>query len=241
MGVHNSKIEDTIEELNILNKNLNDFVYRVSHDLRSPLNSIKALVSFIEQESTEKSTLEYLKMIKNSIYRLDESIKNNLKYSRNIFSELELCEISLEKSFKDAIDLFYSKIKIARINIQIDIDQQGVFFSDKLRLNSLLENLIDNAIKYQKKDEINKTIIIKGICDDQKFRFVITDNGIGISPVYHDKIFEMFFRLPGLVEGSGIGLYIVKQTVETLQGYIEVKSEEENGTSVIVELKNFKQ
>lgn len=241
MGVQNSKIKDTIEELNILNKNLNDFVYRVSHDLRSPLNSIKALVSFIEQESIEKSTLEYLKMIKNSIYRLDESIKNNLKYSRNIFSELELTQIPLDKLFKDAIDLFYSKIKIARINIQIDIDQQGVFFSDKLRLNSLLENLIDNAIKYQKKDEINKTIIIKGICDDQKFRFVITDNGIGISPVYHDKIFEMFFRLPGLVEGSGIGLYIVKQTVETLQGYIEVNSEEENGTSVIVELKNFKQ
>jgi len=241
MRVQNSKIKDTIEELNILNKNLNDFVYRVSHDLRSPLNSIKALVSFIEQESIEKSTLEYLKMIKNSIYRLDESIKNNLKYSRNIFSELELTQIPLDKLFKDAIDLFYSKIKIAQINIQIDIDQQGVFFSDKLRLNSLLENLIDNAIKYQKKDEINKTIIIKGICDDQKFRFVITDNGIGISPVYHDKIFEMFFRLPGLVEGSGIGLYIVKQTVETLQGYIEVNSEEENGTSVIVELKNFKQ
>lgn len=240
MVLHNSQLKQEVEKLNTLNENLNEFIYKVSHDLRSPLNSIKGLITFIEQETTEKSTLEYVAMIKNCIFRLDESIRNNLKYSKNNFLELELSEISLEKSFRDIIDLFYSKIKLLGINFQIDIDQQGPFFSDKFRLNSLLENLIDNAIKYQKKDEINKTILIKGFSDKEKVRFVISDNGIGISPAYHNRIFEMFFRLPSVVEGSGIGLYIVKQTVQTLQGSIEIKSEQNQGTSVIIELKNLK-
>jgi len=240
MNLQSNQIKNEIENLTSLNKSLKDFVYRVSHDLQSPLNAIKGLVSFIELEGESENTSEYLGMIKICLDRLDESIKNNLQYSKNNFLDLDLTEISLRKTFKDATDVFFSRIRSSGIKLQIDIDQKAPFFSDKFRLNSLLVNLIDNAIKYQKKDEVNKSIIIKGVSDDEKFRFIISDNGIGISPMYHDRIFEMFFRLSGLAEGYGVGLYIVKETIETLQGLIEVKSDGMNGTTIVVELKNFK-
>jgi signal transduction histidine kinase len=107
-------------------------------------------------------------------------------------------------------------------------------------LNTLLENLISNAIKYHKINQTDSFIKIIGQSDQNKLLLSIIDNGIGIAPEHHKKIFDMFFRLSGNKNGSGIGLYIVKDTVQILGGSIQVHSEEGKGTTFNIILKNLK-
>jgi signal transduction histidine kinase len=125
------------------------------------------------------------------------------------------------------------------IRYEVQIDEQQTFYTDRLRLSTILKNLISNAIKYHKKEEADRFVKIVGYSDQENLHLSIRDNGIGIDPAYHQKIFEMFFRLSGK-DGSGIGLYIVKDAIEMLQGTIEVQSEKGAGTTFNITLKNLK-
>jgi PAS domain S-box-containing protein len=233
-------LEKQNKELVKTNAELDRFVYSVSHDLRSPLTSILGLLSFIEGESQEPDTLEHAEMIHKSIDRLDEFIKNILSYSRNNRTGLEVEQISLQETALDIVDSLQSMREAIGIDYEIDIEEQHPFFTDRLRFNNILENLISNAIKHHKKDISGRYIKITGQSDTEKLQFSIADNGIGIAPAYHQKIFDMFFRLSGKKDGSGIGLYIVKDTIEILQGSIEIQSEKGIGTTFTITLKNLK-
>jgi PAS domain S-box-containing protein len=236
--------EERLEQQNLelikTNSELDRFVYSVSHDLRSPLTSVLGLISFIEEESQETDTIEHVKMIRNSINRLDEFIKNILSYSRNKRTGLEIIEIPLQKTILDIVDSLNSMEEAKGIHFEIDIQEKKPFYSDSLRFNTILENLISNAVKYHKKNKTDSYIKIIGKSDNKKLQLTIVDNGIGIDSAHHNKIFDMFFRLSGKKEGSGIGLYIVKETVEKLKGSIQVESELETGTTFIIKLKNLK-
>jgi PAS domain S-box-containing protein len=230
----------TNTELLKTNTELDRFVYSVSHDLRSPLTSILGLISFIEEESLEYDTLEHIKMIKNSVNRLDEFIKNILSYSRNNRTGLDIVQISLQKTTTEIVNSLSSMKEADGIHFEIDINENYPFFTDQLRLNTLLENLISNAIKYHKTDQKDSFIKIRGHTYKEKLVLSITDNGIGIAHEHHDKIFDMFFRLSGKKNGSGIGLYIVKDTVQILKGTIKVLSEVGKGSTFNITLKNLK-
>lgn len=233
-------LEQDNEELVKTNAELDRFVYSVSHDLRSPLMAILGLISFIEEESMETNTLKHVKMIRNGINRLDEYIKNILDYSRNNRTVLEVKKVPLQKTVTAVVDSLRSIKEAKRIHFEIDIKELQPFYSDSLRFNTIMENIISNAIKYHKEAESSNYIKITGQSDHDKLQISIADNGIGIAPAYHNKIFDMFFRLSGEKDGSGIGLYIVKDTVKILQGSIQVQSEKGIGTTFIVTLKNFK-
>ena len=230
----------TNTELTKTNRELDRFVYSVSHDLRSPLTSILGLISFIEEESLEKDTLEHVGMIRCSVNRLDEFIKNILSYSRNNRTGLDIVQIPLQKTTTEIVNSLRCIKDAEKILFEIDIKEQQPFYSDRLRLNTLLENLISNAIKYHKTNQTDSFIKIIGQSNHEKLFLSIIDNGIGIAPKHHDKIFDMFFRLSGKSDGSGIGLYIVKDTIQILQGSIEVHSEEGKGTTFNITLKNLK-
>jgi PAS domain S-box-containing protein len=234
------KLEQQNLELIKTNSELDRFVYSVSHDLRSPLTSVLGLISFIEEESLETDTLEHVKMIRNSINRLDEFIKNILSYSRNKRTGLEVKKIPLQKTILDIVDSLHSMEEAKGIHFEIDIQEKMPFYSDSLRFNTILENLISNAVKYHKKNQTDSYIKIIGKSNNKKLQLSIVDNGIGIDSAHHNKIFDMFFRLSGKTEGSGIGLYIVKETVQKLEGSIQVESELGTGTTFIITLKNLK-
>lgn len=222
------------------NTELDRFVYSVSHDLRSPLTSITGLISFIEEESQEADTLEHIGMIRNSVNRLDEFIKNILCYSRNNRTGLDVVHIPILQTATEIIDSLKGMKEAEDIHFEIDIKEKQPFFSDQLRLNTLLENLISNAIKYQKTNQTNSFIKIIGHTTHEELILSITDNGIGIAPEHHNTIFDMFFRLSGNKNGSGIGLYIVKDTVQILRGSIQVLSVEGKGSTFNITLKNLK-
>lgn len=229
------------KELVKTNQELDRFVYSVSHDLRSPLTSILGLISFIEEDSRESDTLEQIKMIRTSINRLDGFIKNILSYSQNNRTGLESQKIPIKKTIHEIVNSV-SNIKEAKgISFQIDIDEQKPFYSDWQRFNTILENLISNAIKHHTQEVSGRYLKLTGTIDDEELKLSISDNGIGIDAAYHKKIFDMFYRLPGSTSGSGFGLYIVKESLNKIHGTIEVQSEKGVGTTFIITLKNLKE
>ncbi|TDO73156.1 PAS domain S-box-containing protein [Flavobacterium chryseum] len=233
-------LEKRNRELIKTNSELDRFVYSVSHDLRSPLTSILGLLSFIEAESLEADTLKHAEMIRSSVNRLDDFIKNILSYSRNKRSGVEVEKISVNETLFDIVDSLQCITEAKGIRYEIKVEEQQPFYTDRLRFNTILENLISNAIKYHKKEETGRYIKITGHSDHEKLYITIADNGIGIDPEYHQKIYEMFFRLSGKKDGSGIGLYIVKDAIEILDGSIEIQSAKGTGTTFIIKLKNLK-
>lgn len=226
-------------ELIKTNLELDRFVYSVSHDLRSPLTSILGLINFIEEDSIEPDTLEHVKMIKGNVNRLDTSIKNILSYSHNNRAGIEVSELQVQEIVNDTIhSLSYMK-NAEGISFEVDIKEIYPFHSDALRFMTIIENLVSNAIKYHTSAASGRFIHVKGTVLKGYLEFTVQDNGIGIAKNNHEKIFDMFYRLSGSIPGSGIGLYLVKETIEKLEGSITIASEEGTGTAFTVRLKNL--
>ncbi|WP_371568741.1 sensor histidine kinase [Flavobacterium frigidarium] len=230
----------TNDELIKANAELDRFVYSVSHDLRSPLTSVLGLLSIIEDETEEADTLEHALMIKTSINRLDDFIKNILNYSRNNRTEIFIEEIKILQIITSVVRSTENNKQAKGIHFEVKNDITTNFHSDALRFTTILENIISNAVKYHNPAVRKRFIKISVSCNDVELVLTIEDNGVGIAPEFHEKIFEMFFRLPGEAEGSGIGLYIVKETVEKLHGNIQITSNLGQGTTLLIRLKNFK-
>ena len=244
----NEEKENRATELSISNKELvktntelDRFVYSVSHDLRSPLTSILGLISLIEEDSREPETLEQVKMIRESINRLDGFIKNIMSYSQNNRTGLETVKIPIEKTINEIVNSVRNIKEAKGILFQIGIDEQQPFYSDWQRFNTIMENLISNAIKYHTNEATGRYLNVTGTADSEGLKLSISDNGIGIDAPYHDKIFDMFYRLSSKTSGSGFGLYIVKETLEKMQGNIEVQSEKGVGSTFIITLKNLRE
>lgn len=127
----------------------------------------------------------------------------------------------------------------ARVTLEMDIDEQIPFYSDFPRIEIVIENLISNAIKFQDITKPIRFIRIIGKTDKDFLVLRFSDNGIGISPQYHEKIFEMFFRLASKLSGSGIGLFVVNEIVTRLNGSISLESELGRGTDILIKIPNL--
>ncbi len=233
------KLINNNEELEKTNAELDRFVYSASHDLRAPLCSVLGLVSLIEIESKETSTLEYASLMRKSVNRLDGFIRNILSYSKNNRLELEVTPIPLRKTIDEVVNSLRHMKEASGVTFNITIDERQHFYSDRRRFTIIMENLISNALKFQDNSRSNKYIKISGKCGATDVLLQIEDNGIGIPLQYQSKIYDMFFRITGDHDGSGIGLYIVKETIEKLHGSIQVHSKEHEGTTFTISLKNF--
>lgn len=226
------------EELQKTNSELDRFVYSASHDLRSPLTSILGLVNLLQHESTEPQTADYCAMIRDSINRLDKFIWNILNHSRNQRVELDCTSIPLRRTVENSIGQLRHMKDAADVQFKVDIDDTLVLYSDQQRFQIILDNLISNSIKFQRQDAGEKFIRISASRAGNSVTLQVQDNGIGIPPEYHDKVFKMFFRLANTQAGSGIGLYVVKETIEKLKGSIEIHSASGEGCTFVVTLKD---
>ena len=234
--------EQEKKELVKANMELDKFVYSVSHDLRAPLSSMTGVVEIAEEETQEPVVLENLNYLKGSIKKLDTFIGDILDYSRNSRLEVKKEEINFSEVLRDiTTNLKYmsaNEKSVKQVKIDIDINEDVKFHSDKSRLNVVLNNLISNAIRYQNPKADDPFVNIKVDTSDTEANIVVRDNGIGISKELHDKIFEMFYRVSESSVGSGLGLYIVKETVGKLNGSIQVESEPGKGTSINILIPN---
>jgi PAS domain S-box-containing protein len=225
------------EELKIRNTELDNFVYKVSHDLRAPLSSILGLVHLAKLPGNTDNPMDYIEIIGNKVMHLDHFIGDVLSHSKNLKMDVTTSEVDLHKIINQTFaDLNYLQgVEFVRHYVTVE---GARFFSDPWRTSEIFRNLISNAIKYRRTDipqsEINIQVRVSQLAAEISF----TDNGIGISEDKLLKIFDMFYRATEQSDGSGIGLYIVKNAVEKLGGKISVASQVNQGTRFNIVIPN---
>ena len=227
----NTKV--TNKQLRKTNEELDSFVYSVSHDLRAPISSVLGLLNLAKCEKDPKMLKKYLDMMSKSVTQQDLFIKDILNLSRNARLELNKSEIFFEEMISDIFDqLRY--IDHQEVNKSISVEQNKPFFSDDSRLKVVFNNLISNAIRYHngKRPKVDVEVKVK-----PKYAHIsIADNGIGISKDHLNNVFKMFYRATDTNHGSGLGLYIVKETVDKLQGSVKINSRLNKGTTVLLQI-----
>lgn len=230
--ISKKEIEGKNEDLVLVNRELDRFVYSASHDLRSPITSLKGLIEITQLEDDVNQIKDYLDLMQQSLTKQDQFINDIIDYSKNKRKQIIIQPVSLSKLFNEAISQL---IHIENGN-KIVFNQEIVtdeIYSDELRLKIIISNLISNAIKYADTNKQNMFINIKTYTVDGTHKIEVADNGIGINEEYKESIFEMYFGT-NKNKGSGLGLYIVKEAVENIKGNIAVVSEKTIGSKFIV-------
>ncbi|MBO9699134.1 MAG: hybrid sensor histidine kinase/response regulator [Sporocytophaga sp.] len=222
------------EDLQKANEELTRFVYSASHELKAPLMTIIGVLKVADMDQNKTDDM-YLSMIEKSVKNLDLFVRNIVNYYKNSRIEETLSEINFDQILDENIKSFDG---FNGINFAIDIVNLSPFKSDDFRIKVILNNILSNAVKYQKKDNPEKKIEIKIHTTPEKAEISITDNGIGIQEKHLPSIFKMFFRGTHYSDGSGIGLYIAKEAVDKLNGSIKVESEEGKFTRFMIEIPN---
>ncbi len=228
-------------ELKKVNGELDRFVYSVSHDLRSPLTSVLGLIQVIKQETDLGKIMHFLDLQEKSIHKLDNFIKDIIDLSKNARIEIHKEDIHFQQVIENIFEEQSFNKNADKIKRSISIQQNTPFISDSRRISVIFNNLISNAIRYanpqQKQPFVEVYINVKEHCAE----IMVKDNGLGITNEHHDKIFDMFYRASDTISGSGLGLYIVKETLEKLNGTIRVKSESRKGTEFFLTIPNLHQ
>ena len=223
------------ENLEKTNAELDRFLYSTSHDLRSPLMSIKGLVNIAKKESSDPLMQQYLAMMTERADKLENFIKDIIDYSKNKRTEVVNEVIDLSKLIDDVHDNFKFLDGASDIQFQKEIAAAEII-TDRSRITVVLNNLISNAIKYHKSNGVQSWIKVSASNVDNQLNLVVADNGPGIDVEKQPRIFEMFYRGTEQSKGSGLGLYIVKETIEKMSGTIRIESAVGVGTSFFITL-----
>jgi len=216
------------------NAELDRFVYSASHDLRAPLSTLEGLIKLVEQEKDSTTRLKYLQLMKSRVTSMNSFISEIVDYSRNNRLEIKYDSVNLKSLLKDIVaDLQYTP-GWEEVTIQLDLEDI-IIQTDETRLKMVFTNIISNGIKYRN-PYYESWIKLKGEIKDNIVIITVEDNGIGIKKEFHPRIFEMFFRAHDHSSGSGLGLYIAKESLLKLSGSITLDSIVEKGSTFTVTL-----
>ncbi|RDV15359.1 PAS domain S-box protein [Pontibacter diazotrophicus] len=239
-------LQSTNEHLLKVNADLDTFVYTASHDLKAPVANIEGLLLLLEEqiESSDplpgEPTKPLFEMTKDSIRRFKDVIKDLTdiaKVQRDIDGEAELVE--LQEVFRNVAANTQDMVSQAKAQLHTDFEKgTHVRFSRK-NLYSILYNLVTNAIKYSSPDR-QPQVRIKAEQVEDHVLLTVADNGLGVSEENVGKMFTLFKRFHSHVDGTGMGLYIVKRMMDNAGGRIEVESEEGKGTTFRLYFRNDK-
>jgi len=218
--------EKYIQELNIKNAELERFTYTVSHDLKSPLVTIKGFVGILNQDiqhNRSERVQNDLRRIENATDKMDALLKDLLELSRIGRVVNPPVEIDTYKLTQEALEMLDGRIRSKNVHITVS-PNLPLIYGDRIRLREVLENLIDNAVKYMGNQADPQIEIGMRIQENEQIIFV-KDNGMGIAPQYHKRVFSLFEKLNPASEGTGVGLALVKRIIETHGGRIWLESD----------------
>jgi len=234
---YKSKIDlrNKIKELEKTNDELNRFIYSISHELRAPLVSVIGIVNLVKMEGLYHSSGEYWELIESCSSKLDYYIQKTLQYYKNNKNVTDKSEIDFKQLVNEIIELYAYSNKDTTFNI--NINQAHKFIGDSFRIEVILGNLISNAIKYQKTSNKEKTVEISIEVNKFSAEILIKDNGLGILNEHLEKIFTQFFKSKNN-QGSGLGLFIVKEALNKINGKISVSSDLDYGTTFKITIPN---
>jgi PAS domain S-box-containing protein len=227
------------DDLKKLNSQLDRFFYSTSHDIRQPLTSILGLVSLMRMEPSVVNTHIYLDKIEESVNGLDRFIRHIIDFSKNTHTRIRSELIDLNKLVSAAqAKLVQDQAFQEDINFSMTINGDYTFYSDADRIQTILEHVLTNAYQYREQKRSISYIKVLITLYAERAIFEIIDNGVGISKVHLDKVCDMFYRGHERSRGSGLGLYIVKETLLYLHGKIIIDSEINLGTMVQITIPN---
>ena len=241
--IYNTRLElkEKNEKLLKVNSEMNQFVYSLSHELRGPLMSISGVSKLAKTEISDPVALEYFEMIDLATVKLDDFIYKMLDFYRSTKMENKIVPILFEKIIEEQFETYKEKWNRNEIDINVKVEQKEEFFSDDAKIRVILNNLISNAYKFQKEGPEPKKIDIHVLVEDNKAKLKVMDNGIGIDEKYLGMVFKLFQRATQKNVGSGLGLYMVKESMEQLGGEIDLQSVLHEGTEVTVILPSVKE
>ena len=225
-----AKLQETVNELE-------HFSYTITHDMRAPLRAMKGFGEILISEAREGLSAEhrdYLQRIISSAQRMDNLIEDALNYSKLVRSEFAVHPVDTERLVRDIV-LAYPAFQAPRADIHIEGHLPPVL-ANEAGLTQCFSNLLTNAVKFVPPGQ-KPVITIRSEEHDDVARLWVDDNGIGIDPQYHERIFGMFQRLSRNYEGTGIGLALVRKAVERMGGHIGVESQPKRGSHFWMEFK----
>lgn len=233
--IRNEKeIRNKNRELTDLNTNLDRFVYGTSHDLRSPLSSLRGLIQITELTTDLNEVRSCTTEMKKRIDHLEKFIRDIADYSRNRSQGVQAKPIHLRKLLIESLETLRYFPGASELLVSLEVDEALVIIGDPFRLQIVLNNLLSNAFKYRDAAKEKSFVILRAEVSGTDLVITVEDNGLGIPDTYITKIFDMYVRAHETSHGSGLGLYIVKETVEKLGGKIKVASEVLLGTSFTI-------
>lgn len=229
-------------ELNLKNTNqeLNTLIYRASHDLRGPVSTISGLVNVANIRIQDTESISFFSMINTSVHKLDQILKKLFLVSEIKQSDLQPEVCNIKKMVENVLDTYTGEIEHKEIKILLDTDQDTDFILDAKLFETIVKNIIDNALIYGRKH--GSEIKIKIWQEDHTLHLSFYDNGKGIKQEHLEKVFDMFYKASDLSKGNGLGLYIVKKAVVLMGGEVDIHSVENEYTEVnmsIPELQNL--
>ncbi len=234
----NERLDNTNQELDAANRELDHYVYRAGHDLRAPLVSVLGLINISRIEDDEAQKDLYLGLMEKSIHKLDAFIQDIIYHSRNARTDVLREQIEVRPWLEELVGALHY-MQPPSLETAIDVVEEAQFYSDRKRISIIISNLLSNAYRYADLRKNKSWVHLSIKVHPNEVLLMVQDNGIGIDEQHQPKIFEMFYRASESSKGSGLGLYIVKETVDTLGGTVEATSVPGKGTSFTVRLPNL--
>lgn len=230
------QLVDTNEQLVKVNDELDNFIYKTSHDIRGPLASLKGMVNLAIMDVKDDKALGYLTKLDLTAEKLNMILTRLLIVNRINHAELKPETIHFEPIIQEILTLEVKKGIPPKIKVDYEVAPDTHLVSDKDLIRLILENLIDNAVKYYNDSErVESFVRIHVGMENGLATARVMDNGVGISKMNRDKIFQMFVRASERSDTGGIGLYLAKLATEKVGGEISLISTDEQYTEFIVQ------
>ncbi|MDB5256095.1 MAG: sensor histidine kinase [Chitinophagaceae bacterium] len=218
------------------NQQLDIFAYRASHDIKGPLKSITALSALAAISVEDKEALELFKLINNSSVKLDNLVTEMLLLAKDSKSQLTIFPVHTNAVIEEILRELKNIEGYEKMVITQNLVPHLEIRTDNTLFHSIVQNLIENSIKYSDKTKEKRTLHISTQISDNMFEISFKDNGVGIDEAFHEKVFTSFFRNSLDSNGTGLGLYIVKQNIIKLGGTISLQSKAGEGSTFTVHL-----
>jgi signal transduction histidine kinase len=217
---------------------LDRFVYSASHDLRSPISTMKGLLILMQKQLSGLSVDEFVNMMDESLDKLESHIDKLVEFSKNSNEPVSYESIELEKLMQSI--LYELDQHPNRKHIEIDYSIRGnyPFMCDMNKFKTLLFQTVKNSLDYMDPHKSKSFLSIKITRSQAKTTIEVIDNGIGIDKKHLPNIFQMFYRASTLSKGSGLGLYLVREAAIKLSGSVDINSDYGVGTCVIIQVPN---
>jgi signal transduction histidine kinase len=224
------KVLERTKELEDKNKQLDSLIYKSSHDLKGPLKSIIGLTTVGKMDVKDPAAREYFDHILLSTKRLDRVLADLLDITKVNENKLKHERVDFSHIIKEIIMSFENIEGFKDMKINIDIQQEKDFYGDEKMLYSVFQNMIENAFKYRDPTKNPPMLDISIISDKQKTKIEFKDNGLGIDAELKDKVFDMFFKANEQSSGTGLGLYLVKLSIQKMGGHLYLQTAKGEGS-----------